>query len=238
MGADINIGELLMQYFCLLFALCVHEAGHAAMSNYCGDPTARLLGRLTLNPVRHADPLGTVILPLVMFITGIPYLFGWAKPVPFNPRNLNNMRRDPVFIALAGPGTNLLMALAAAIVLRILVLFFGLGALAGFFDMLMGAHAPILPDAPNLVKTLGMILGYFFMINSVLMLFNIIPVPPLDGHYVLDFFLPPSGQRVLQQIGPFGIIIAIMVAQPWLGFAMPRVLHTLLWLILYPNNLG
>lgn len=218
MGSNIDIGMLLMQYFCLLFALCVHEAAHAAMANYCGDPTARLLGRLTLNPVKHADPLGTVILPLVMFATGIPYLFGWAKPVPFNPRNLNNMRRDPVLIALAGPASNLLMALAGVAVIRIILLF--------------ASEAP----EGSLTAILFTIVWFMIIINVLLMLFNMIPVPPLDGHYLLEYFLPPNGQRMLQQIGPFGILIAIMVARPWLSFAMPRVMGAIDWLIFFPNN--
>jgi len=164
---DIDIGFILLQYFCLLFSLCVHEAAHAAMANYCGDPTGRLMGRLTLNPVKHADPLGTVILPLVMMLTNVPYMFGWAKPVPFNPRNLNNARRDPMLIALAGPGSNLLVALSGALVLRILVT-------VGGFE----------PDS-QIIEILFMIVLYLIMINMILLLFNIIPVPPLDGHYVL-----------------------------------------------------
>jgi len=210
---DIDIGFILLQYFCLLFSLCVHEAAHAAMANYCGDPTGRLMGRLTLNPVKHADPLGTVILPLVMMLTNVPYMFGWAKPVPFNPRNLNNARRDPMLIALAGPGSNLLVALSGALVLRILVT-------VGGFE----------PDS-QIIEILFMIVLYLIMINMILLLFNIIPVPPLDGHYVLGYFLPESGQRTLDQIGPFGILIAIFVARPWLSFALPKMQTALVWFV-------
>ncbi len=213
MNLDFAIDELILQYFCLLFALCFHEAAHAAMANYCGDPTARLMGRLTMNPVKHADPLGTVILPIIMMVTGFPYLFGWAKPVPFNPRNLNNMRRDPVLVALAGPGSNLLLALVAVILLRIIII--------------IDSAAPGIA----VLGTLSMILFTLIVINVLLLLFNIIPVPPLDGHHVLEFFLPPEGQRVLNQIGPFGILIAIFVARPWLSFSMPKVMGALEWLI-------
>lgn len=209
----IDIGFILLQYFCLLFSLCVHEAAHAAMANYCGDPTGRLMGRLTLNPVKHADPLGTVILPLVMMLTNVPYMFGWAKPVPFNPRNLNNIRRDPMLIALAGPGSNLLVAFCGALILRILIAVGGLE-----------------PEA-QIVEILLMIVLYLVMINLLLLLFNIIPVPPLDGHYVLGYFLPESGQRVLDQIGPFGILIAIFVARPWLSFALPKMQTALVWFV-------
>lgn len=209
---DIDIGRVLLQYFCLLFSLCIHEAAHAAMANYRGDPTARLLGRLTLNPVKHADPLGTVILPLIMMISNVP-MFGWAKPVPFNPRNLHNVRRDPVLIALAGPLSNLLMALCGALILRILV------TTANYF-----------PDAPAL-EILFTLFVNLVLINLLLMLFNVIPVPPLDGHYVLNYFLPPNGQRVLDQIGPFGILIAIFLARPWLSFALPKVMGALEWFV-------
>lgn len=112
------------------------------------------------------------------------------------------------------------MALLAVVLIRIMLLFMG--------------------DAPTsgVPAILFMILLYFIIINVVLMLFNIIPVPPLDGHHVLEYFLPPSGQRVLAQIGPFGILIAIFLARPWLGWAMPRVMGALEWLIFFPNNFG
>ena len=111
--------------FCvLLFSLCVHEAAHAAMGFMCGDDTARLQGRLTLNPLSHIDPLGTIILPLVMLMT-MGFIFGWAKPVPFNPARLNNVRRDPVLIALAGPASNLLLAVLFALAGRLIFLMLG-----------------------------------------------------------------------------------------------------------------
>ena len=188
------ISFVLLQYVCLLFSLCLHEAAHAGMANYCGDPSARLLGRLTLDPRKHIDPLGTVIFPLIMMFTQMPYLFGWAKPVPFNPLNLHNMRRDPVLIALAGPASNILLAIAAAIILRILIMSFGIESLGELRS-----------------NPLFMVPTYLIMINLILALFNMIPVPPLDGHYLLKYFLPPEGQRMLEQIGPFGIIIALVL---------------------------
>ena len=227
MNFDINIAHVLTMYLCLLFSLSVHEAAHAAMANYCGDPTARLLGRLTLNPVKHADPLGTVILPLVMMLWTYGFLFGWAKPVPFNPRNLNNMRRDPVFIALAGPVSNLLIAVACAIILRILVISFGVGAIGDFLEMFYGNRFADLGDAPPVVAAVGLIIGVLFVLNVVLLLFNLIPLPPLDGHHVLEYFLPPDGQRMLQQIGPFGILFAVLIAGPWIDFGMRHALGLL-----------
>ncbi len=195
---------LLIQYPCLLFALCFHEAAHAWTADRCGDPSARLLGRVTMNPIKHVDPIGTVVMPLLIMVSGMPFLFGWAKPVPFNPVNLRNIRRDPVLIAMAGPASNVLLTLVTIVMIRILLGLTDAGLLS---DVIAG-------------QTL-VFFAYFAMINLVLALFNMIPVPPLDGHYLLNYFLPPSGQQIMQQIGPMGILIAILVARPVLGFFFP-----------------
>jgi len=212
-SGNIDIGFVLLQYFCLLFSLCVHEAAHAATANWCGDPSARLLGRMTIDPRKHIDPIGTVVLPLLMMVTNVPYLFGWAKPVPFNPRNLNNMRRDPVLIALAGPLSNVAMALTCAVLLRIYFMVFGLAEGSPLQGVL-------------LAFLIGMI-----MINLVLALFNMIPLPPLDGHHVLYYFLSARGKEVMERIGPFGIIIAIVVvARPWLEMTMPVAMNAIMFI--------
>ena len=186
----------------LLFALTVHEASHALAGTLCGDDTALKMGRLTLNPIAHIDPIGTIILPMIMlFTTG--FVVGWAKPVPFNPNRLRNHRLDPVKIALAGPASNLVLALGGILFARVAVELFG-GA---------GEMPPILA---------GFLITFVFL-NLLLMLFNLLPVPPLDGHYVLAYFLPPAGKQLLQQIGPFGIIIALILARPLLGNVFPVV---------------
>lgn len=184
-----------MQYFCLLFSLCVHEAAHAAMGNYCGDPTARLLGRLTLDPRKHIDPIGTVFFPLLGMLSGIPFLFGWAKPVPFNPRNLRNMRRDPVLIALAGPASNIILAIIFTLILRVLFLL---------------SSAEIVDVSAVLV--IARIAQSMIMINLLLALFNCIPVPPLDGHYLVRYFLPSHIEQQFERIGPFLFIGMILFA--------------------------
>lgn len=208
-----EIGFFLMQYFCLVFSLCVHEASHAIVANRCGDPTARLLGRVTMNPVKHVDPIGTVLMPILMFFTGIPYLFGWARPVPYNPRNLGNQRRDPVLIALAGPASNLLIAVVTVLLLRIAFLIFGVETLVQLQLLQIGA--------------------LMIYINLLLMLFNMIPVPPLDGSALLGYVLPDSGKHMLESIGPFGILIAIFIASRFLaaplGFLFDKAQQFLFW---------
>jgi len=184
---------IAVQLFCIIFSLCIHEAAHAAMANRCGDPTARLLGRLTLNPIKHLDPMGSVVFPLVFFFaTG--WMAGWAKPVPFNPLNLRNRERDSVFIALAGPASNLVMAIVFTLVLRIIVLSSGADV-----------------DGTSGMSPLALIALCMVLINLLLMLFNCIPVPPLDGHYVLAYFLPQGAKETLQRIGPFGLIFVFLI---------------------------
>ena len=203
---NIDLAQVLIQYMCLLFSLCVHEAAHAAMANHCGDPTARLLGRLTLDPRKHADLFGTVIFPLLGMTSGLPML-GWAKPVPVNPRNLGNIRRDQVLVAMAGPGSNILIALATVFILRILILVNGGPEALGSIDWL--------------VKPLLLLV----MMNLGLAVFNMLPVPPLDGHYLVRYFVSYRAAQMMDQIGPFGIIIAFMLARPWMSVAFPPVLN-------------
>lgn len=195
--------ELVMagvSYVCLLLSLSFHEAAHSITADRLGDPTGRLMGRSSLNPVAHIDIVGTVILPIVMMFSGLPYLFGWAKPVPFNPRNLGNIRRDPALIGLAGPLSNLALVLLFAALLRVIVGVQGIDPGGNPF------HYPLF------------LLAYMMVVvNLVLMLFNLIPVPPLDGGHLLAALLPRQGQEMLERMGPFGILIALMIARPLLG---------------------
>jgi len=161
----------------LLLSIIIHEVAHGAVANQLGDSTAKYAGRLTLNPIRHLDPVGSVFVPLILIISGSPYLFGWAKPVPVNPYNLRNPKKDMVKIAIAGPGVNFAFALFFAILIRLL----------------------------SLPENLLIIFSIIIFINILLGIFNLMPVPPLDGSKLL-FFLFPSLEAPMEQFGPFLII--------------------------------
>lgn len=165
-------------YIPLLLALCVHEYAHGQMAKWRGDNTAEMMGRLTLNPASHIDPIGTVAFPLMAIFTGLPIFFGWAKPVPFNPRNLKNPRVDTFWIALAGPLSNVILALLATL------------ALALVFRGFAGTES---------LTSIGKLLGAFIQINLFLAVFNMIPLHPLDGGKVLARFLPARANIFLER---------------------------------------
>ena len=178
-----NLSLVFIGFGIILLALSIHEAAHAWTADKLGDPTARMLGRISINPLVHIDPIGTVILPLIAIWSGFP-IIGWAKPVPVNVSRLHNPRRDFMLVAAAGPISNLLQAVIFAVVFRLVTADFDVGPV-GFRQILAVA-----------VST-----------NVVLALFNLIPVPPLDGGNVLLGLLPPSAARVLDGFRTYGFII-------------------------------
>jgi Zn-dependent protease len=179
---NIDLTATLIGFAIILVSLTIHEAAHAWTADKLGDPTARMLGRVSLNPAVHIDPIGTLLLPLISAVTGAP-LIGWAKPVPVDMRNLQHPRRDFMIVAAAGPISNLLQALAVALVLRVL-------------DASGAGPA-------QLHQTLGLAI----YVNLMLAFFNLIPVPPLDGGNVALGLLPPRLAAQYEQVRQFGFII-------------------------------
>jgi Zn-dependent protease len=201
---DLDPASLIARIVVLLIAFTVHEFAHAFTADRFGDPTPRQAGRLTLNPIVHIDPMGALMLLVARF--------GWAKPVPVNPYLLTRQAPSALmWVSLAGPASNFLMAVLAAIPFRL-----GLVSLSGAFT-----------QGPSLFPSLSQLLFEFLFINLILMLFNLIPLAPLDGDKIADYFLPPSLSRVMANIRPYGPIILLAIV-----FVGPMVnLNILGWIL-------
>lgn len=182
--------EFVFLIIIFIFSVMIHEISHGAMANFLGDPTAKNEGRLTLNPIKHIDPIGSIFLPLVLFllanITGSGFIFGWAKPVPINPFNFRDKKYGELKVAFAGPGSNLAIAVFFGLVLR---------------------FVPI----PTAFTGLGLMLGYIVYINILLAIFNLIPIPPLDGSHILFTFLPRSAENIKIALSQFGFPLLLVL---------------------------
>jgi len=191
--------DLLLAVPVLLFAITSHEFAHAYAALRQGDYTAYQLGRVSLNPLRHIDPVGTIILPAILLLTKAGFLFGWARPVPVDPSNYRDYRRGDIIVSLAGIAANLILAVVATAVLLLLI---PLGR--------------ALPGLATPIGILGAMAEYGIVINLVLALFNLIPIPPLDGSHVLYHLLPPRLGARYRELGRFGmlIVIALVVFVP------------------------
>jgi Zn-dependent protease len=185
----------------LIFAVTLHEAAHAWVADKKGDATARMLGRITLNPWVHTDLFGTIIIPILLFTT-TGFLFGYAKPVPVNPFNFRRPKKDMAWVAAAGPGMNFLLAILSGFLYR-LILMFNPNVLSGSFFGGSLANTILLP--------LLLMLRFSVSINLVLMIFNLIPIPPLDGGRVLVGLLPDRQSRIVSQIEPYGMLLLVVL---------------------------
>jgi Zn-dependent protease len=191
--------DFIIKIAVLLFAVSVHESAHAWMANKFGDPTAKNQGRITLNPIPHIDLVGSIIFPFILAITPGAPVFGWAKPVMVNPYNLRDPRRANMFISAAGPGSNIITAIVGIVVFLIL------------------KHLGLVDPIPLFYLTgtnpgpLTLILFYLIIINIFLAIFNLIPIPPLDGSHILEGVLKGEALYKYQKIKPYGFIILIVI---------------------------
>ena len=172
----------------LLFSVIIHELAHGYVAYSLGDPTAKYAGRLTLNPLKHLDLFGSIILPLLLFIAGSPFLFGWAKPVPINPYNFRDKKYGEIKVSLAGPASNFLLAVIFGLILRF-----------------------IPQSIINADQGISILLSFIVSMNIWLAVFNLIPIPPLDGSWILFSFLPMKMEKVKNFLRQYGVAILVLL---------------------------
>jgi Zn-dependent protease len=221
-----RLPQIVIQLLAFALAISVHESAHGWVAERLGDPTARWLGRITLNPIKHIDLIGTIIFPLMLALLGAP-IIGWAKPVPFVSRNLRNQRRDPALVGLAGPAANFLLAVGVVVALLVIK-----AAMPSFRDLLNATIQAGALGAPGIAAPLIYLLFSLAMINVVLAVFNLIPIPPLDGSHVVGALLPPRLHWQWVQLERYGFLL--LFALLWTGFLgiiFRPFVNALIWIL-------
>lgn len=191
-----QVAMQLIVFLVLIFSVIIHEIAHGYVAFLCGDNTAKNLGRITINPVKHIELFGTIILPLMLMLLGSSFLIGWAKPVPINPRNFFNAKRGLFFVSIAGVSANFLLALLFALLAKFV----------------------------NLNSLLGVICYYVVFYNLFLGLFNLIPVPPLDGSRIVSVLISPKYAYQYNKLEPFGIFIVFLLLYAGLAQALMKII--------------
>jgi Zn-dependent protease len=211
---NIPIGDLIFYFIAFILSLSVHESAHALTSYWFGDDTGRLQGRISLNPMAHIDPIGTILIPLMGFLSatqGLPPMIGWAKPVETNPLRWRNKDLANISVPAAGPISNFLLAFAIFVAMKIMILS---GMVApGYIEPF--TYIQPAPGQPDWVLPVCTFLSLMLILNVALAVFNLIPIPPLDGSHVLETLLPDSLKDVYDQIRPYSWIILLGLL--WLG---------------------
>jgi len=194
---------LIIQLAILLISVVIHEVSHGWIANYLGDPTAKYAGRLTLNPIKHLDLWGSFLIPISLLIIGSPILFGYAKPVPYNPFNLKNKKWGPAMVAIAGPASNLIIAILFGLTLR------------------------FIPFGQSLyMQNFVQIMAYIVLLNLLLAVFNLVPIPPLDGSKILFALLPYKYQQLSFQLERYGMILVLF----FIFFLFKYITPIIFWL--------
>ncbi|MBV8632683.1 MAG: site-2 protease family protein [Silvibacterium sp.] len=230
--SQLAIIEKLFEFAILVFALSLHESAHAWMASRLGDQTARMLGRVTLNPVKHIDPIGTILIPLVMlFLPGYgQFLIGWAKPTPVNTRNFKRITRDDILTTLAGPASNMLAAFAATLLLIVLMHAAPNGQTA-VRALVLGVGDPgLMTSSP--VFPIAMILYIAVALNVILAVFNLLPIPPLDGSHIFRHMLPYNALRIYDSLGMISLILILFIGGRLVMFFAGPVIGLVDWVLL------
>jgi Zn-dependent protease len=198
---DFNLVNIVFQIIVFLFAISVHESAHAWMADKCGDPTAKMLGRITLNPLKHIDPIGTVLLPAIGLFTGAG-IFGWAKPCPVTPQNFRNPVKGDILTTVAGPVSNFLLVTGSVLGLALISL-----ASPTAKSVVQGLAGRALLDTNSVWVPIVWLLYSAIQLNVILGIFNLLPVPPLDGSHIFRHMLPDSIRNIYDSVGIVGILL-------------------------------